>query len=78
MHAENDKIRNIEISLIDHTIFCRLTIKVFILQYSIFYEIYVSINGFYSVNIIKMQMLFPLPTKHFSIRPLILIEFLTI
>ena len=71
MHAENDKIRNIEISLIDHTIFVEL-------QYSIFYEIYVSINGFYSVNIIKMQLLFPLPTKHFSIRPLILIEFLTI
>ena len=52
MHAENDKIRNIEISLIDHS-------------NSIFYEIYVSINGFNSVSIIRMQLLFPLPTKHF-------------
>ena len=61
MHAENDKIRNIEISLIDHTIFCRLIY----FKYSIFYEIYVSINGFNSVSIIRMQLCFPLPTKHF-------------
>ena len=50
MDAENHTIRNIEISLKD---------------YSILYEIYVSIHGFNSVSFIWIQMLFALPTKHF-------------